>query len=214
MLGGVALLAGLSYAPIAYPQAAWGIPWARVPTITILAATGDSRLALVRDAVAFWNRTLAELGSAFRLGAATETVGAIPLPELAAYSDAVSRRAGPMPASDRLRAMPGNIVIALSDGDFISFAARWPELDKALMAIKTDWYAPLNMPNVARNVIAHELGHAIGLAHNGDSTLLMCGRPASCRPDAFASPRARYFPLSDREKVVLLRLYPASWRPQ
>lgn len=50
-------------------------------------------------------------------------------------------------------------------------------------------YVPLTLANVARNVIAHELGHAIGLGHNNDAAKLMCGRPAPCRPDVF---RSRY----------------------
>jgi len=39
----------------------------------------------------------------------------------------------------------------------------------------------------------------------------MCGRPAPCRPDAFASPTERYFPLTAAEKALLLSLYPADW---
>ena len=112
LLGVSAALIGLGRPGVGVAQAAWGIPWACIPTIAILATAGDGCLPLVRDAVAFWNRTLAEIGSAFRLGAISETVGAIPLPELAMLSDAVLRRSGPMPASDRLRAMAG--VIAAS----------------------------------------------------------------------------------------------------
>jgi hypothetical protein len=44
-----------------------GTAWTRVPTITVIGMGDDSRLPLVRDAVAFWNRTFAELGSGFRL---------------------------------------------------------------------------------------------------------------------------------------------------
>ena len=65
---------------------------------------------------------------------------------------------------------------------------------------------------MARNVIAHELGHAIGLRHNADATKLMCGRPAPCRPDAFAADTPRYFPLTAEEKARLLAMYPANWR--
>ena len=80
------------------------------------------------------------------------------------------------------------------------------------MAIKSDRFYPMTLPNVARNVIAHENGHAIALGHNSDATMLMCGRPASCRPDAFASPTERFFPLSSEEKALLITLYPADWR--
>ncbi len=61
---------------------------------------------------------------------------------------------------------------------------------------------------MARNVIAPELGHAIGLGHNDDPSNLMCGRPASCRPDAFRSNVERYLPLMEEEKQFLLKLYP------
>jgi len=61
-------------------------------------------------------------------------------------------------------------------------------------------------------VIAHEIGQAIGLRHNSDARALMCGRPASCRPDAFASQTEHYFLLTAEEKSLLLVLYPADWR--
>jgi hypothetical protein len=56
--------------------------------------------------------------------------------------------------------------------------------------------AGISLPAVARSAIAHEIGHAIAPSHNGDATALMCARPASCRPDAFASPAEHYFPLT------------------
>src|SRR5262245_65403335 len=89
--------------------------------------------------------------------------------------------------------MPGYLIVVLSDVDFISFAARSLSGAKVLVGIRSHQLYPLTLSNVARNVIAHELGHTIGLGHNDDPTTLMCGRPDPCRPAAFQSQTEWFF---------------------
>jgi hypothetical protein len=111
------------------------------------------------------------------------------------------------------RFVGGEILIAMSDGDFIAFAAILQPGEKVLIGIRSDRWYPLTRPNVARHVIAPELGHALGLRHHGDQTTLRCGRPAPCRPDAFQSEAHKVFPLIAEEQTFLLTRYPSTWQP-
>jgi hypothetical protein len=154
----------------------------------LIAGGGDARVPLVHAAVSHWNGILAGIGSGFRLGPVSQGGSAL--------------------------GQPGEIVVVLSDAEFISHVNRLPGGNGAVVMIRNMNGPPTSLPNVMRNVIAHELGHAIGLPHNSDPALLMCGRPAPCRPALFTSQTPHYFPLSGAERSSLLAMYPAGRKGQ
>jgi hypothetical protein len=179
--------------------------------VVIVAPDGDSRIQLVIEAVEFWNGILKDLGISFELGAVTRGQGLVSAAQLSDISSRVISRAGPIELPENIANISGDMIVVLSDGEFLSFAARWPTRKKALVAIRSDRVPPLTLKNVGRNVIAHELGHAIGLGHNDNPKMLMCGRPAPCRPNAFVSTVEGYFPLAQGDKESLLKMYSAHW---
>ena len=166
----------------------FGVPLTKVPRVLISGQSGDARVPLVHAAVAHWNGILAGIGSGFRLG--------------------------PVSLGGSASGQPGEIVVVLSDAEFVSHVNRMPGGNGAVVMIRNMNSPPTSLPNVMRNVMAHELGHAIGLPHNSNPALLMCGRPAPCRPALFSSQTPHYFPLSGAERSRLLAMYPAGWKGQ
>jgi len=178
--------------------------------VTILGEPDDPRIAPVREAIDHWNAELRRLGRRVQLDSGTVRAGSVPDEVLRAAGREVVLGRGP--ATRRLHAalsgVPGDVVVALSGTDLISFGVPWRAGGRGVVALRRSDIPPLSLPNTLRNVAAHELGHVLGLTHNADAATLMCGRPAPCRPAAFASDSARFFPLTPRDERRLLERWP------
>lgn len=181
--------------------------WQDDPEITLAATQNDPRIDAVFEAVQFWNASLQELNISLQLG----RIRRIPPPDIEESLKVMS--AQDLASEDRL-AYPTfmdnietEILIVLTDAEMVSFAEYWEKKVKALIAVKSVRTPPLSLPNVARNVVAHELGHVLGLDHNDNEAMLMCGRPSTCGPDRFSSETSHFLPLTENEKALLSGIY-------
>jgi hypothetical protein len=186
--------------------------WRKIPSVVVLSDADDARLPAVYDAIRFWNDTFLSLGSPFHFGPVAHIAKAIPYDEVRQYrwvARLLDWGTGWYDLPSRMVNIQGDVIVALSDGP-VSSAAPLVSPRRVLVTIRkfqTYHTKPPTTLNGAQDTIAHELGHAIGLGHNGDSTSLMCG------PCRFAE-REGFSALTDDEKGLLLEMYPPSWREQ
>jgi hypothetical protein len=176
--------------------------------VTVLGDPGDPRGAAVQEAVRFWNEELERIGAGVRLGPVRFDDGEAARRVLLSLEDGELGSENTRALRRLLPDVSGDIVVALSGADGMSFGVPWSSRTRGFVSLRRGDVEPLSLPNVARNAAAHELGHVVGLDHNDDATTLMCGRPAPCRPNAYASATPRFFPLTVDEERRLLELWP------
>jgi hypothetical protein len=201
----VALIAG------AAPSIGTGQEGAARSVVIHTSDAQDGRLEAARLAVSFWNRTLGELGVPTRLREPEVVVASPVLRLLETYANRLSQvgwysspgAAGLDPPA-QLTALPGEVIVLLSTERILSFA--WPiGGGRYFLAIQTDRLNPLDDPAVARHVLAHEMGHTLGLLHNKNPDTLMCGTPC---PTVGRAAGRTYLPLTEDDRARLLELHP------
>jgi hypothetical protein len=205
LVSAVALGTACNAAAAQQHDAAW--------SVTVLGDSSDPRFVAVREATQYWNAQLTALGVALRFGAVSVASQRLPEPLLRDLSATVVGR-GRARRPRELDRIPGDLVVALSSSpDLTSFGIN-PERfgGRAFVVLRPGHLPPLSLPNVARNVAAHEIGHVLGLRHNAEPGTLMCMPPAPCRPLSYRSDSAVFFPLTDAERLALTRRWSADRR--
>ena len=182
----------------------------RIVIITPDAA--DERVTLTREAVAFWNRTLSDLELGVRLREAELIIASSRA--LENYARQVSQRggrllrgaAGPQPPSE-LTELQADVVVLLSRQPLLPFAWPLPSSPGSpgyFVAIRTAEPQRQGDDKVLRNVIAHELGHTLGLTHNRATATLMCG---PCSSVATEDNPQEWLPLTADDRARLRALH-------
>ena len=184
----------------------------RVVIITPDAA--DERVTSTREAVAFWNRMLSDLELGVRLREAELIIASSRA--LENYARQVSQRggrlprgaAGPQPPSE-LTELQADVVVLLSRQPLLPFAWPLPSSPGSpgyFVAIRAAEPQRQGDDKVLRNVIAHELGHTLGLTHNRATAMLMCG---PCSSAATEDNPQEWLPLTADDRARLRALHAA-----
>ena len=179
--------------------------------VVVVPEADDPRVEHTRAAIAFWNRTLADLGLDVRMREVEVVAGPPGMRAIETFARFVSQRGGRIPKGrdgpqppPELTALGGDVVVLLSRQPLLPFA--WPLIGSPdhLVAIRSLRPGRPRDDTVLRNVIAHELGHTLGLRHNRGGASLMCG---PCSSLAARESPGGWLPLTERDRALLLALH-------
>ena len=168
------------------------------------------------EAVAFWNHTLSDLELGVRLREAELIIASTDSRALENYARQVSQRGGRLPRGAagpepprELTDLQADVVVLLSRQPLMPFAWPLPSSGGSpgyFVAIRTVEPKRPGDHKVLRNVIAHELGHTLGLTHNRATATLMCG---PCSSAAAEDNPQEWLPLTASDRARLRALHAA-----
>jgi hypothetical protein len=193
-----------------------GVRFAGAAELSIVVLTPtpvDNRIGPSREAIAFWNDRLAELGLKTRLAEPRVVVESPVARALENYGRQVAQRSVRLPAGPFEPAPPevltnfdADIVVLLSRQDIMSFTWPMPRVSppRHFVVVRSVRGPYRHDAMVSRHVVAHELGHALGLDHNAEPHTLMCGpcQPLTSEPDATG-----FLPLTTGDRARLVELH-------
>jgi len=186
----------------AVPSGAWAqSPRERHVVVLRAAATTTDRPSIASEAIAFWNRVLSELQLGTRFVETTLIATSDSERLLENYTRAVWQQAGRLSPGDRgpheprnLEGLGADVVVFLSQQPTMSFA--WP------LRQSPGFFVAVPSATATRNIIAHELGHVLGLTHHNDPRVLMC---SPCQGGLIDE--ASFLPLTRHDRLRLRELH-------
>ena len=174
--------------------------------VVLRAADNDHGPSVASEAIAFWNRVLAELHLGTRLVETTLIATSRSERVLENYTRALWQQAGRLSPGRRgpkeprvLEQLGADVVVFLSRQPTMSFA--WPLRQSPI------YFVAVPSQTVTRNIIAHELGHALGLEHQNDPRVLMC---SPCLEDQREIDTESFLPLTPYDRRRLRELHPVA----
>ena len=190
-----------------------GVSRGSLSILVLAPSADDDRVAPFREAIGYWNHRLAELGVATRFAEPGVAVESPVERALENYARQVAQRATRLPAGDSEPPAPAalvdldaDVVLLLSRQDILSFTWPLPRVSprRYLVVIRRVRGPYRTDPMVTKHVVAHELGHALGLDHNAEPHTLMCGpcQPLTAEPDATG-----FLPLTAGDRARLVELH-------